>query len=478
MNEYLIIYDVRGIQNYIFKTNKIKEITGASIIVKDKLPALLEELLSKDNKYVSDWKNQQFKFLKDSSILAEIVYVGGGNLLLAFRGDEESLKEFNDKLQKRFLEETYSLSLAYATVKMTKDFKSDLSNVKKLLKNVKKRMPQLVMSPACPIVEIDQYTSDVLSCEIYDNKISMESYLKLNAYKNAPMDRGIKFIDSIAGKDERNENSKTMIGIVHIDGNNLGEMISKFYEGRIITSYEEAVKLSREVSLTIEEAFNDVVCDALGDIDYRIVINSGDDITFICKAEYALVASQKVINQIETKKLGNINFSACGGIVFVHSHFPFFRAYEMAEECCSIAKKRAKLPQNMVNGRATSFIDYEICDAGILLDIATLRSMHQDLYLKPYAVSKTLPKNEMHIESFLDKIQALQKVSRTTVKQLRNIYQLGYEHTCVYYEKIKSRINLFNHYDCYINNVATLYDACSMIDLVKLNNKEECSNDL
>lgn len=31
--EVLAMYDVRGIQSYIFKTNKIKEIIGASVVI-------------------------------------------------------------------------------------------------------------------------------------------------------------------------------------------------------------------------------------------------------------------------------------------------------------------------------------------------------------------------------------------------------------------------------------------------------------
>ena len=38
----LAIYDIRGIQNYIFRTNRVKEIIGASNIVQDLFETILK----------------------------------------------------------------------------------------------------------------------------------------------------------------------------------------------------------------------------------------------------------------------------------------------------------------------------------------------------------------------------------------------------------------------------------------------------
>ena len=87
------------------------------------------------------------------------------------------------------------------------------------------------------------------------------------------------------------------------------------------------------------------------------------------KTKYALEVSTEIIRKIEKSKLGDINFSSCGGIVYVHSHFPFYRAYELAEQLCSNAKDKAKKEENKVNGRAQSYLDFELLQAGVVSTI-------------------------------------------------------------------------------------------------------------
>ena len=50
----LAIYDIRGIQNYIFRTNRVKEIIGASNIVQDLFETILKESVDSVLKKESD----------------------------------------------------------------------------------------------------------------------------------------------------------------------------------------------------------------------------------------------------------------------------------------------------------------------------------------------------------------------------------------------------------------------------------------
>ena len=74
--EVIAIYDVRGIQDYIFRTNVLKEIIGASSIV-DKLILKEFENAVKDkyndpSKYVIDVQNKdELKFGDDKNIEVE-----------------------------------------------------------------------------------------------------------------------------------------------------------------------------------------------------------------------------------------------------------------------------------------------------------------------------------------------------------------------------------------------------------------------
>ena len=54
--EYLAMYDVRGIQNYIFRSNDLQEIIGASNLVENIIIDGLESIITGQ----SDWNREEF----------------------------------------------------------------------------------------------------------------------------------------------------------------------------------------------------------------------------------------------------------------------------------------------------------------------------------------------------------------------------------------------------------------------------------
>ena len=70
-NEVLAMYDVRGIQGYIFKSNVAKEIIGASVLVEkiitEGLKAYIREQEEAEQKYyMTEWEQDDPEaFLKD-----------------------------------------------------------------------------------------------------------------------------------------------------------------------------------------------------------------------------------------------------------------------------------------------------------------------------------------------------------------------------------------------------------------------------
>ena len=93
----IAIYDVRGIQNYIFKTNAVKEIVGASKIV-DKLIinefnsasiTVKEQKNINENEMILNWDEQEdYVFDTNKNIKVEVLYYGGGNLVVLFRNED------------------------------------------------------------------------------------------------------------------------------------------------------------------------------------------------------------------------------------------------------------------------------------------------------------------------------------------------------------------------------------------------------
>lgn len=501
-NQNLIIYDVRGIQKYIYRSKKLKEVSGASKIVEKLLKTTIKEYCVDHNIPLCDWcdKNSifEFKFFKlenKNHEYIEYVYEGGGNLLLATRLTEVHLVEFNKFIQLTFLKKTYSLSVAYAMIEIneTTDYINDAyPNIKLKLNEVKKRMPQLSLTKPLPICEIDSNTGYALSVYRNDqpgenNHYSIESNIKLDNY----IESENKELDKLFDYDEINDSgTKTLIAVVHIDGNDMGGIISSYMatKKKNNMSFEDGVKISRELSFKINKVFKYNVELIISKYPARVVINSGDDITFICKSKDSLNITKEIMEMIEENYLGdnpNNIFTSCAGIAYTHRHFPFHKAYEIAEQCCSLAKKRAKTEENKYTlnlndklvKRPSSYIDFEIIKAGIIKEVSVKRDEHKHLYLRPYLVkcihnNITFDNNDTTVDELIETIEKFKdsNVSRNAVKEIRNTYELSKVESEILFLRLKSRNNLGSNFDYLPFNeygIAKYYDATTLIDIIE-----------
>ena len=110
---YIAMYDTRGIQEYIFRTNYAKEIVGASclidsIIIKG-LNKYVRILVKEEEReqYIVDWKNDNpLEFLNNKNIVMQVMFIGGGNAYVLFR-DKTTCQKVNRFLGKYVLEKTY-----------------------------------------------------------------------------------------------------------------------------------------------------------------------------------------------------------------------------------------------------------------------------------------------------------------------------------------------------------------------------------
>ena len=150
MNEdkyILAMYDIRSKQEYIYKSNKMKEIIGASYIIRDcfkdnlylvdkecggkkifnykeaniiqkenKNPVKEADPISKSNTDdIKEEKQSDIRFTPDNfrkhldeGYVGEIIYDGGGNFFVLYR-DLKAYQEVNKRFYKKLLENTYSL---------------------------------------------------------------------------------------------------------------------------------------------------------------------------------------------------------------------------------------------------------------------------------------------------------------------------------------------------------------------------------
>lgn len=423
----LAMYDVRGIQNYIFKTNRVKEIIGASRLVETIIEDAFLEAAStciKDGIVISQWtecsKVQELEIIHDKNVKAQILFIGGGNAYILYQ-DRDICLAVNRYMSKYVLEHTYSLQLAVAVIDKSDNYYNDYKRLNQEMTRIKQSMPMTKYVGALPITQSDNITGYPLTKGEDGEKICTEVRLKLKTLETLKKEGKEKFFDSLIT--QKGEDSQ--LAIVHIDGNNLGIRIRELMEDKELgDSYEKSVQRMRTISQNIKREFENTFHDMEAYLNnwvqsdantklkkdgspvyLRKIILAGDDVTFVCNANIAMSLVEYFVNSISTKLLferenlseeenrKRYGFSVCAGIAYIYSHFPFSTGYIVAEECCDSAKKRAKEAQYQVDGQAGNWIDFQICKSVQVGNLEKNRSdnyrIHDGSYLlrRPYYLS-------------------------------------------------------------------------------------------
>ena len=81
----LAMYDFSGKQDYIYKTNAIKEIVGGSNLIKDAYGDFLKLIQDKPLNYTVDFQKGESFDLDSFKGDCAVVYEGGGNLFMIYR---------------------------------------------------------------------------------------------------------------------------------------------------------------------------------------------------------------------------------------------------------------------------------------------------------------------------------------------------------------------------------------------------------
>lgn len=181
------------------------------------------------------------------------------------------------------------------------------------------------------------------------------------------------------------------IAVIHADGNGVGQVFMRFPDrvlradgtsGLTLERHADMLgRFTRELESATEAALGVAVRDATagGDADGTIlpVVVGGDDLTVVCHARLALplvrafglafeeqTAVQPAVNAITGGGL-----TAAAGIAYVKPHHPFSAAYGLAEELTASAKR-----VKQVGGHEMSSLDLHVAFESTLTDLAGLRA--------------------------------------------------------------------------------------------------------
>lgn len=282
----------------------------------------------------------------------------------------------------------------------------------------------------------------------------------------------------------RKKGEDSYVAVVHIDGNDMGSLIKRRAseaEKGGKESYQAAARvwrnMSKEIAKRNEEA-SQAMHDAAGKagkalhkreitlekgmIPFRPLIMEGDDLTFICEARFALPSvvkylrkllesilpqernqhqgsqseaqegrdqhqgSQSQVQESQNQPVENqkqpLAYTACAGIAFVHSHFPFRIAYEIAEECCASAKKEwyRHKASNQAPESASCYLDFHVVQGAYTREMKDLER-ERLLKTRPLCVGRESDLGKINsYERFYDILKEMTKENQGRRKWPQN----------------------------------------------------------
>jgi hypothetical protein len=305
VSKYLYGASVQGIQEFIFKTNKLKEIIGASKIVEDM------DKINFQKEY--DLKEEPEKLLQ-----------AAGNIRLVFNNIEDLEKVVKNFSKDRMLE-AYGITISQAVVVLN-DYKNDSKKLEKKLK-IQRNKVSIPLDFHFNILKQNPRTALSLVTKDED-KATSQKVEKFEQYAQKEAKNTIFDIEKLS-------NDKNKIAIIHADGNGLGNIVKDLGEKEIV---EFSKKLDEATRKAYEIASNGIT-------NIRKVILGGDDLTVIIDANDALSFSRKFLEEFEknSKKIyKDYDLTACAGITYCNEKYPFHYAVKLSEDLCKHAKKDSK----------------------------------------------------------------------------------------------------------------------------------------
>jgi len=354
MSNFLYGASVQGIQNFIFETNKLKEIVGASELIEQICTVIFREVVP--------------NYQKENLIMG-----AAGNIKYVFK-KEEDCRNLVKIFPKLIMSKAPGITISQALVKY--EGLLDKTHINKLESRlrVQRNKPLVQHNLGLMITERSRRTGkpgidwqDKVVIDLGQKNKTIYSKEAKNSLLDKILGKGHIFKDhnypfDIADIVQKKE--KEWIAVVHADGNNLGKLLLKMADNLKKEHTKSAFsdfskRLEKATTLAASEAFYDVIFNKVSDkekLPIRPVILGGDDLTIIIRGDLAMDYTNSFLKHFEelTRKefLGfgylyglkdfEIALTACAGIAYIKPNYPFHYGIKLAEELTKYSKNIAK----------------------------------------------------------------------------------------------------------------------------------------
>ncbi len=438
--KYLYGASVQGIQEFIFQTNKLTEIIGAS--------ELVEQICS-----IFFRKELNGTFNKDNLIIG-----AAGNIKYLF-DDYESCQRLVRKFPESVMKIAPGITVSQAVVALPEALKLvDAIQVLESKLKIQKNKSGLPHEIGFMGVERSRRTGGVAfenHKSKYDEKseiICESTFLKRKntEQKNLFSKISGKPINEIKDSelaynidDITNKSGNTWIAVMYADGNGLGNILQnlgKSFDKKTDDQVKSAYRIFSEALVESTKAAAKFAYNAIKDrfkdskiIPLRPILIGGDDMTVILRADLAIDFTTHFLEKFETEtkercKFLKTNFAvdgfengitACAGIAFIKSSYPLHYAVNLSKKLCQQAKDFVKKLPDGGKMPLSSLAFHKVQDSFIenkLKDIQgrSLLAGGIDFNYGPYLIHK---KNGFaSIDELVTKLNVLQTKSDTDEK--------------------------------------------------------------
>jgi hypothetical protein len=416
MTKYvLVIIDSGGIQDYVFGSNKLQLNVAASYLVALATRDWVIETLSDDGlgltHNVLNINDEGMPFdlskkIEEGEIDVEVILAGGGNTRLIFREGTDA-QEFIRRLSYRILEEAPGLRITFQS--KTFDWDKDALGGKdgiiaKAIRELARRKAQLSQHP--PVLGMGVTVQDIytglpaVGINKDGNAVSAEIAAKFKKLDEANQRLHDLFKSEMEGykfawrfedikspvDSTRDDDTARYIAVVHADGNSMGKRIRALSDtfdqaGDGNRKYINATRtfsesIRKRALKTVRQLIQKTIA-VLGAptrdtyLPFRPIVFGGDDITFVTEGHWGLTLAAYYIQQFSsgyyTDGEKNYRAYARAGVAVVKAHYPFARAYELAESLAQSAKEQ------IPDGGQGSAIDWHFAPLGPIFDLKEIR---------------------------------------------------------------------------------------------------------
>ncbi len=399
--KYLYGATVQGVQEYIFQYSKLKDICAADANVSNLREELFSDLLRKHN-----IKNDCYKIIEN----------GAGKIKVLFDKEEDCKKVVRNYLKEiSYYAPGIVVSQAVVEVAREKLTREDVVKLDNLIKTQRNKPTRPTTMALMGIKRDEKSGLPVLKTVDKNNVNSEYKELCKAFFPNGTLTS--KEFSELTG-------DGNFIAVVHIDGNGLTKITSTIEPDKL---HEFDDIMSDLMTGSAAKAYDTLADNGLIVKDEAVPIRpialAGDDLTIVCRADLALPYTKAFIEKFEElseEEIGKVSslkkLTACAGIAFIKSTFPYYYGYQLAEELCKYAKRDARDISGVLPPSCIMF--HKVQDS-FVVDYQTiinkeLTAGSKDFVYGPYYVASQSTKAS--VDDFLNNVSMLSSDEYSSVK--------------------------------------------------------------